>query len=44
MAGKRYWMVLAAFVVIVLGYAWAKGGEQPLHEISEPVALQGGAA
>ena len=36
-------MVLAGFAVLLLGYAWAKGGEQPLHEIREPVAVPGGA-
>ena len=42
LAGRRFWMVLAAFVVLVLVYALIDGGEEPLHEISQPVAMPGG--
>lgn len=42
MAGRRFWMVLAAFVVLVFIYALIDGGEEPLHEISQPVTVPGG--
>ena len=42
MAGKRFWLVLAAFVALVFVYAWVDGGEEPLHDISQPVAVPGG--
>lgn len=42
MAGRRFWVVLAVFVALVFAYAWVNGGEQPLRDISEPVAVPGG--
>ncbi|WP_268872954.1 hypothetical protein [Croceicoccus estronivorus] len=44
MAGRRYWWVLAAFVVLVFAYALIQGGEEPMREISEPVATPGDSA
>jgi hypothetical protein len=42
MTGRRFWWVLAVFVVVVFAYAWLDGGEEPLHDISQPVAVPGG--
>ena len=42
MAGRRFWLVLVAFVVLVFAYALLNGSEEPLHDISEPVAVPGG--
>lgn len=33
---------LAAGLALLLGYAWLDGGREPLHQISEPVAVPGG--
>jgi len=30
---------IAAIVLLVLAYAWIDGGREPLHLISEPVAV-----
>jgi hypothetical protein len=37
----RSWLSIgfAAVVVAVLAYAWIDGGREPLHEISQPVAV-----
>jgi len=38
---RRRWIliVLAAFVLLVVAYAWIDGGREPVHPISEPVAV-----
>ena len=43
MTGKRVGRIAGALVVLLLIYAWVDGGEEPLHPISEPVAVPGGA-
>lgn len=39
MTGKRVGWIAGALVVLLLIYAWVDGGEEPLHPISEPVAV-----
>lgn len=36
-------MGLIAAVLLIVGLAWSDAGREPLHEISEPVDLPGGA-
>lgn len=44
MADRRIWVFLAvAAVSLLLVYAWADGGEEPLRDIVTPVAVPGGA-
>jgi len=39
---RRGWTVLAVIVVLLLALAWYDGGERPLREITEPVAVPEG--
>lgn len=32
-------IVLAALVLLVLAYAWIDGGREPVHTITQPVAV-----
>lgn len=32
-------MLLAALILLILAYAWIDGGREPVHPISEPVAV-----
>lgn len=41
MAARRLWIVFAAGLAALLGYAWINGGEVPVRDIVEPVALPG---
>jgi hypothetical protein len=34
---------LGAAVLLLIAYAWIDGGEQPLREIAQPVAVPGAA-
>jgi hypothetical protein len=43
MTRSRIVKCLAAVLAVLLAYAWIDGGREPLHTISEPVALPGGA-
>lgn len=37
--GKRTFMMLIGLVVAVLFFAWFDGGEEPLHQIEQPIPL-----
>jgi len=39
MSSKRILEGLAVIAVLLLAYAWYDGGEEPLRNISEPVAV-----
>jgi hypothetical protein len=38
---RRHWIliVLAAFVLLVVAYAWIDGGREPVRPISERIAV-----
>lgn len=38
---RRNRIILAVLAVLVLALAWYDGGERPLREFSEPVAVPG---
>jgi hypothetical protein len=42
MSLRRFVIGLGVLVILVLAIAWIDGGEQPLHEISQRVAVPGG--
>lgn len=44
MRSRRIVIGLAVVVIMVLALAWIDGGEEPLREIVEPVAMPEGAA
>jgi len=39
MRSRRINHIAGAVVVLLLAYAWWDGGEEPLHPITEPVAV-----
>ncbi len=39
MSMKRIGMVLAIALVLLLAFAWFDGGQEPIHQIRQPVAL-----
>ncbi|MCB2078788.1 MAG: hypothetical protein KDE55_13955 [Novosphingobium sp.] len=39
MGWKWLFIVLAAAVLMMLTYAWIDGGREPVHAITEPVAV-----
>jgi hypothetical protein len=43
MAGRRIVLWVAVLVVLLLIFAWIDGGEEPVHEIVQPVELPGAA-
>jgi hypothetical protein len=38
---RRNRIILAVVAVLLLALAWYDGGERPLHEVVEPVAVPG---
>jgi hypothetical protein len=38
---RRNWTILAVLLVLLVALAWYDGGERPLREIVEPVAVPG---
>ncbi len=36
-------MAIGAAFVLLVAYGWIAGGEQPLHEIAQPVPVPGAA-
>lgn len=38
-AREWLWLIAAAVLAALLGWAWYDGGERPLHEISVPITL-----
>jgi len=42
MSSRRILEGLVLIAVLLLAYAWYDGGEEPLREIAEPVAVPGG--
>ena len=43
MSLRRFVIGLAVLVILILAIAWIDGGEEPLHEISQDVAVPEGA-
>jgi len=43
MRSRRIWQGLALAAILFLAFAWFDGGEEPMREIVEPVALPGAA-
>ncbi|WP_336976925.1 hypothetical protein [Altererythrobacter fulvus] len=41
MSSRGFVAALAVIVLLVLALAWFDGGEQPLRQISQPVAMPG---
>jgi len=42
MSSRRIGIGLAVVVILLLAIAWLDGGEEPLREISQPVAVPQG--
>jgi hypothetical protein len=36
-------LMIVALIVVLIAYAWIDGGREPLREISEDIAVPGGA-
>ncbi len=44
MAGRRIVWWIVALIMLLLIFAWIDGGEEPVHEIVQPVELPDAAA
>ncbi|MEW4448198.1 hypothetical protein [Qipengyuania sp. JC766] len=42
-SARRWGLVAAAAIVVLLVVAWIDGGEEPLHTIEQPIDLPGDA-